>query len=87
MKQLENTRLYSKPQSKALFGTQEIHFNVGHDINRIETSSHWFFDFAQRLFDNTFGRFCNYGNQSFVFFSTMFIFIVYFSEKNTTFTK
>jgi hypothetical protein len=73
--------LYSKPESCALLGTQQIMFNVSHAINPIETSNHWFFGFAQRLFDNTFGRFCNYGDESFVFFSTMFILIEYFSEK------
>jgi hypothetical protein len=89
MEQLKNnSSLYSKPHPLPLHGTAQIKFNVGHPIKPIiETQSHWFFGFPQRLFNNTFGRFCNYGNESFVFFSTMLIFIVYFSEKNITLTK
>ncbi len=52
MEQFKNRPLYSKPESRALLGTQQIMFNVGHAINRIETSNQWFFGFAQSLFDN-----------------------------------
>ncbi len=74
MEGLKGTPLYSKPESRALLGTGEIHFNVGHDDNRIETSSHWFFGFPQRLFKKTFGRFYNDRSQCFVFFSTVLFF-------------
>jgi Na+-translocating ferredoxin:NAD+ oxidoreductase RnfD subunit len=55
MEQLNNRSLYSKPESRALLGTKQIMFDVSHAINPIETSNHWFFGFAQRVFDNTFG--------------------------------
>ncbi len=81
MEQLENRPLYSKPESRALLGTHEIYFNVGHAKSRIESSNHWFYGFAQRLFKKTFGRFCNHRNQNFVFFSTILFCIMYFSKK------